>query len=330
MKYFVTGATGFIGEYVARQLVGAGHGVIALVRSPHKAQALADLGVSLHQGDITDKDSMRAPMTGVDGVFHIAAWYEIGRTDPERMHKINIDGTRHVLELMHELAIPKGVYTSTVGVFSDTHGKIVDETYRHDGPFLNEYERTKWIAHYEIAEPMIKDGLPLVIVMPGAVYGPGDHSLVHDQIIQFLKGRLYVAPQKTAFCWAHVEDTARGHLLAMEKGVPGESYIIGGQVATYLEMLKIGQELTGKRGPMLTLSPGVLRLLSRIMAPIERVLPVPAAYTSVVLRTTAGVTYTASNEKARRELGFSPRSLRDGLWETAQHEMQQLGMTLDT
>jgi nucleoside-diphosphate-sugar epimerase len=111
MKYFITGATGFIGGRVAQLLVEAGHQVIALVRTPAKAKALAAMDVSIHEGDITDKESMRASMAGVDGVFHLAAWYKIGVRDKSTVEKINVNGTRNVLELMKELHIPKGVYT---------------------------------------------------------------------------------------------------------------------------------------------------------------------------------------------------------------------------
>ncbi len=158
MRYFVTGATGFVGGQVARQLIAAGHGVVAPVRTPAKAQDLAALGVDVRQGDVTEKESMREAMRGVDGVFHIAGWYKLGVKDKSEGERINIQGTRNVLELMRELEIPKGVYTSTLAVFSDTHGRMVDETYRYDGPHLSEYDRTKWVAHYEVADPMIAAG----------------------------------------------------------------------------------------------------------------------------------------------------------------------------
>src|SRR5262249_12470938 len=106
MKYFLTGATGFIGAHVARQLAQAGHQLVAVVRSPEKAQDLATLGAAVHQGDVTDKESMRPPMSGVDGVFHIAGWYKIGVRDKRAGAQINIEGTRNVLELMRELKIP--------------------------------------------------------------------------------------------------------------------------------------------------------------------------------------------------------------------------------
>ncbi len=122
MKYFVTGATGFIGGRVARQLLAAGHEVITLARTPSKAQDLVALGVKVHAGDITDKESLRTPMRGVGGVFHIAAWYKVGARDKSQAETINVGGTRNVLKMMKELGIPKGVYTSTLTVFQDTRG----------------------------------------------------------------------------------------------------------------------------------------------------------------------------------------------------------------
>jgi len=142
---------------------------------------------------------MRAPMAGVDGVFHIAAWYKVGVRDKSDGVKINVDGTRNVLELMKELNIPKGVYTSTLGVNEDTGGKLVDETYRYTGPFYSEYTRTKAEAH-RLAESFIADGLPLVIVIPGLTYGPGDASTVHVTLVQYLQRQLPVIPQRWAFC----------------------------------------------------------------------------------------------------------------------------------
>ena len=124
-RYFVTGATGFLGGELVKQLIGRGHQVVALVRSAEKAALLKALGVELHVGDITERESLRAPMTGAEGVFHVAAWYKIGvRNDDEFAEYINVQGTRHVLEIARELRIPRIVYTSTVGVFGDTRGTV--------------------------------------------------------------------------------------------------------------------------------------------------------------------------------------------------------------
>src|SRR5260370_3850736 len=130
MKFLVTGADGFVGSHVVRQLVDAGHDGIAVGRNPAKAQEMTRLGVTIARGDVTDKESMREPMRGTDGVFHIAGWYKVGVKDKSDGAKVNIDGTRNVLELMKELSIQKGVYTSTLPVNSDTHGQLVAETDR--------------------------------------------------------------------------------------------------------------------------------------------------------------------------------------------------------
>lgn len=326
VKYFVTGATGFIGSRVVRQLRAGGHEVRALVRSPSKAQDLAGQGVSLHAGDVSDQASLRRGMAGADGVFHLAAWYKIGARDRREAWRVNVEGTRNVLELMRECHIPQGVYTSTVAVFSDTHGWVGDESYRHDGPWLSEYDRTKWIAHYEVALPMIAEGLPLVIVQPGVVYGPGDPSAIGTLLRQYLRGTLPAVPRGTAYCWAHVDDTARGHLLAMEKGRIGESYILAGPPHTLEEVLELAERLTGIRAPRLRPSPRLLRAAAAVAGALERVVPLPETYSAETLRVAAGVTYLASSEKAQRELGFATRPLADGLAETLEHEMRLLGI----
>lgn len=330
MRYFITGATGFIGGKVAHRLLEAGHEVVALVRTPAKAQALAEAGVILAEGDITDKDSLRQPMRGVDGVFHMAAWYEVGVKN-ERAEQINVAGTRNVLEIMREHGIAQGVYTSTLAVFGNTDGEIPDESHYHDPkqkPFLNEYDRTKWQAHYEVALPMMREGLPLVIVQPGLVYGPGDHSAVHENLRRYLQRKLPMLPEKTAFCWAHVDDIAHAHLLAMQKGQPGESYIIAGEVKTFVEAMQLVEELTGIPAPKMRAAPGVLKALAGLMGGLNAIVPLQGQYHPESLRTIAGVTYLGDNSKARRELGYEPRSLREGLPETLAAEMQALGMPL--
>ncbi|MFW6084508.1 MAG: NAD-dependent epimerase/dehydratase family protein, partial [Gemmatimonadota bacterium] len=189
MRYFLTGGTGFIGSRVARRLVERGDEVVALARNPDApaARSLADVGVELARGDITVPGTLRQPVRGVDGVFHLAAWYRVG-DDADRAAAINVDGTRNVLEAMREFDVPKGVYTSTLAVNSDTDGRRLHESYRHDGPHLSAYDETKWRAHHEVARPMIERGLPLVIVMPGAVYGPGDTSQLGDLLRRAARG----------------------------------------------------------------------------------------------------------------------------------------------
>jgi nucleoside-diphosphate-sugar epimerase len=323
-RYFLTGATGFIGAELTKQLIGRGHQVVALARSPEKAPLLKTLGVELHAGDITDRDSLRAPMQGADGVFHVAAWYKVGVIEPAA-ESINVGGTRNVLDTARELNIPRVVYTSTVSVFGDTKGRLVDESHYARGPFLTEYDRTKWIAHYEVALPMARAGLPLVIVMPGLVYGPGDTSAVHTSLAQLLRGRLFMTPSRVAFSWGYIEDIARGLRQAMELGRAGESYLLTGPVHTFQEAMALAARIAGKRPPPLHPPPFVMRMLAHATAFLER-FDIRGPYHAEVLRLMAGTTWIASSAKAERELGFTTRSLDEGLRHTIEHELRRLGM----
>jgi nucleoside-diphosphate-sugar epimerase len=323
-RYFVTGATGFIGSELVKQLIGRNHQVVALVRSVEKATLLKALGVELHIGDIRTPDTFRAAMRGADGVFHVAAWYRIGVKEPDA-ERINVDGTRNVLEAARDLNIPRIVYTSTVGVFGDTRGHLVDETYYAEGPFVTEYDRTKWVAHYQVAVPMIRAGMPVMIAMPGLVYGPGDTSSVRGTLAQLLRGRLYVVPRGATFCWATVEDTARGMRLIMETGRLGESYLLTGPVHTFDAAIDLAAQISSKRKPYVYLPPAVTRTLAAVTGFAER-LDFKPRVSSEALRLMAGTTWIASPAKAEKELGFTARPLEEGLRHTIEHEFRQLGM----
>lgn len=323
MEYFVTGATGFIGGHVARQLLDEGHDVVALARTPSSAGDLEAAGATVVEGDITEKETLQAPMEGVDGVFHIAGWYDVGAEDPSLGERINVEGTRNVLEVMDELDVPKGVYTSTLAVNSDTNGVAVDEDYRYAGPHLTAYDRTKWQAHYEVAEPMVEDGLPLVTVMPGLVYGPGDTSVFGDALRDYLRGDLPMIPREVAYSPGHVEDIARAHIQAMEHGRAGEEYIIGGEPTTLVDLFDIVGDCA-VRDPPRAVSPALFSALAPIADVLERVVSLPKDYRAESLRVLSGVTYIGDNSKAKTELGLEHRPLREGLEETVTHELAEL------
>jgi nucleoside-diphosphate-sugar epimerase len=325
MKYFVTGATGFIGSRLVDQLLEAGHQVVAIVRNPGKAGRLKSRGVDVFAGDITDRESMREPMTGTDGVFHVAAWYKVGARDRTQAYSVNVDGTRNVLGLMKELGIRKGVYTSTLAVFSDTHGTLADESYRFSGEHLSVYDRTKSIAHYQVAEPMVRLGLPLVIVQPGLVYGPGDTSGLRETLVRFFNHRLPALPEGTEFSWAHVDDVARGHILAMERGKPGETYIIAGPRHSMIEAIEIIARISGLHAPRFHVPPRVMKAFAGTMGVVEKVIPLPGEFTEEFLRINAGVTYIGDNTKAKRELGYNPRPLAEGMTETLRADKIPMG-----
>ena len=326
-RYLVTGATGFLGGELAKQLVGRGHQVVGLVRSLEKAALLKALGVALHVGDITDRESLRQPMIGVDGVFHTAAWYKIGVPHGrETAERVNVEGTRNVLEIARQLAIPRIVYISTVGVFGDTHGKAVDERYYARGPFLTEYDRSKWMAHYEVAIPMIGAGLPLTIVMPGLIYGPNDTGPIHDVLSQLLRGRLFITPRGTTFAWGYIEDIARGVRQAMDTGRPGESYLLTGPIHTFEDAIALAATIARRRRPPIHPPPLLMRGAARVAEAAER-WNFQFPHAAETLRLMAGTTWIGSSAKAEQALGFTVRPLDEGLRHTVEHESRQLGLS---
>ncbi|MBP7998121.1 MAG: NAD-dependent epimerase/dehydratase family protein [Chloroflexi bacterium] len=315
MKAFVTGGTGFIGRHVIRKLLTRGYEVVALVRSKESAAALQMPGVLLIEGDITNKASMRAGMQGSDVVFHIAGWYKIGARDWMEAETINVGGTRNVLSLAHELGVPKIIYTSTVAVFGDTHGELVDETYEGSGPFLSEYNRTKWLAHYKVALPLMQRGAPIIIVMPGGVYGPEDTSIIADMMFRFNKGQLPVVPgADTLLTYAHVEDIAEGHILAAEKGKIGESYILAGPAIPLGEMIDYWADLLGRRRPP-HISSTYVRPLAPVVGTLNHALGLSAFYSEETIRN-LGAAQLGRADKARAQLGWKTRPLDAGMRET--------------
>lgn len=326
MHYLLTGATGFVGGRLLGKLRGRGDQVTALVRSLERARHLEAPGVRLMHGDITDRASLAPAMAGVDGVFHVAGWYEVGLNKPDLARRINVDGTRNVLETMAELGIPKGVYTSTLAVNSDTRGQVMDENYRFAGEHVSVYDRTKWQAHVQVAEPMMEAGLPLVIVQPGLIYGPGDASPSGRALIDWLRGDLPALPTRAAYCWAHVDDVADGHLLAMDRGRAGQSYIIAGPCHTLIEGFEIAEQVFGIPAPRMRLPARLLRALSVPMSLLDAWLPIPPRYTGEALRVQGGVTYLGTNRKAHQELGYQPRPLAQGLRDSAGYYRRAAGL----
>src|SRR5437773_740497 len=215
MRAFVTGGTGFVGGHVARKLHERGDDVVALVRTPSKATQLRELGCEIVEGDLSDEDVSRKAGGGCDRVFHIAAMYEVG-IQPSRhaaMYAANVKGTERVLDAPVEAGVGKIVYISTVGVFGDTKGRIVDETYdREPTGFMSYYEETKYFAH-ELAKDRIKKGAPIVIVQPGGIYGPGDPSILGIMMRLIRKGLMpFNIMPNAGFNWVFVEDVADGFI----------------------------------------------------------------------------------------------------------------------
>jgi dihydroflavonol-4-reductase len=294
-----------------------GDEVVALVRSPRKADGLREIGCELVEGDLSSDDAIRKGVAGVDAVIHAGAVYKVGIPKSERaaMEESNVGGTRRVLDAAIEAGVPRIVYVSTVGVFGDTHGELVDESYRRDAPFPSEYERTKTLAH-EIAEDRIALGAPIVIVQPGGVYGPKDHSEIGNVIEQVRTGKLPAkALADAGFMFCHVEDIAAGIVLALDKGRIGEAYVLSGEQARVDEVIDRVAAIAGRKPPRFTVPTPLLKLIAPLGPLVGPPLGFPPNLREMV-RSADGVTYWATDAKARRELGFEPRDLDTGLRQT--------------
>lgn len=315
MKAFVTGGSGFIGQKLVEKLIARGDTVYALARSERSAGLLNKLGAVIVPGDITDTESMRLGMAGCDVVFHVAAWYKIGASDGAKAEAVNVGGTRKVLRLAMELNIPKIVYTSTVAVFGNTRGDLVDETYFKGGPFLTEYDRTKWLAHYKVAVPLIEKGAPIVIVMPGAVFGAGDKSLVSDLMRWFYRGTPVLFGPKTTFTYAHVDDIVEGHILAAQRGRIGESYILAGPAVPLGDMIDFWGHLTGRPTPLLRIPALFIRPFLPLIELINSIIALPPIFSAEAVKM-LGTTYSARADKAKETLGWQIRPLQASMMET--------------
>ncbi|MGE5718745.1 MAG: NAD-dependent epimerase/dehydratase family protein [Nocardioidaceae bacterium] len=313
MRYAITGATGFLGGVLARQLLDAGHEVVALVRDPSRAGDLADAGAELVPGDLDDAPALDRLCERADGLFHVAGWYKVGSRTPEVGRQVNVEGTRNALEAARRNGVRRVAYTSTLATNSDTHGHAVDESYRFKGRYISVYEETKAAAH-EIAVEYASDGLDVVILMPGVIYGPGDTSQVGAMLERTALGKRVVAPRGGGMCWAHVDDVARGHVLAMEKGASGAAYMLAGPQASLTTVLRKVADLAGTKRP-LAVPFGMVRASAALNGALGRVVPLPADYAAESLRASVA-TYLGSPARAEQELGWSARDLDEGLRET--------------
>jgi nucleoside-diphosphate-sugar epimerase len=215
-----------------------------------------------------------------------------------------------------EAGVQRVVYISTVNAFGNTHGKVVDETYRRtDDDFLSSYDETKFRAH-QVARDLIGTGAPILIAQPGGVYGPGDRSDLANLVDQVRTGRLkFKVFPRTGFNFVHVEDAADGILLVHDGGRIGEEYVLGGQLTTMGEVIDKIAELSGRRPPRFTMPAAFIKASIPLAPAVTRLMKLPPNLRELI-RAADGVTYWATDAKARRELGYAPRDLDTGLRQT--------------
>jgi dihydroflavonol-4-reductase len=316
VRAFVTGGTGFLGSRLVAKLRARGDEVVALVRARERAR---ELDARLVEGDLSDRVLLAEAMGGCDAVIHAAARYEVGAPPSERdaMFASNVTGTENVLDAALDAGVPRIVHVSTVNAFGNTRGRLVDETYeRVPGEWLSVYDETKYLAH-RAAEEWIARGAPILIVQPGAIYGPGDHSALGGQLEQMRAGKLRVlALAGVGVNAVYVDDAAEGILLVHDRGRIGESYVLGGQPTTLREMIDVTARLAGRRPPRVVVPAAMIKLMIPLGPLVGRAMGVGPNLRELI-SASDGVTYWATDEKARRELGYSPRGLEQGLRDLA-------------
>jgi dihydroflavonol-4-reductase len=319
MRAFVTGATGFIGGHLARMLRERGDEVAALVRTPAKARALEALGCDIVLGDLADERAIAEGVEGCEAVFHVGAAYKVGIPASARaaMTDANVRGTERVLDAAAAAGAQRIVHVSTGNVYGNTRGRVVDESYVRPQPpeFLSHYDRTKYEAH-QVALARIAKGAPVLIAMPGGVYGPDDPSELGNMIDQARTGKLKLRLfPEAGFTFVHVEDVAAGILLVHDRGTIGEAYNIAGEKSTMGELVEKTCEIAGRTPPRLTMPPALMRAAIPIGPLVGRVMGFPPNLGELI-RTSDGVTFWMTDEKARRELGLQTRDLDTGLRQT--------------
>jgi len=311
MRAFVTGATGFVGGRLAARLRERGDEVVTLVRDPGKAGRLDELGCTIVEGDLSSRDGLASAMEGADAAFHVAAIYRNGvpRSKRDELFAANVTGTENVLDAATEAGLARVVYVSSNVAFGDTHGAVVDETYEPSGgPYVSLYHETKALAH-RAAKERIARGAPVVIVQPGGIYGRGDHTQIGGFLERGVRGKPVVLPfGSVGLNWVFVDDVVEGILLAHDRGRVGESYVLGGEIGTLRHAVEKAFAAGGHRARIVPVPTWAVRLAT----PLGPLLGLSIAD---LVSASDGVTYWGRDDKARRELGYAPRDLEDGLRE---------------
>ncbi len=315
MKVLLTGATGYLGSHVAARLVSSGHGVLVLARPGSERRLPA--GCRAVRGDLLEPASVRHALQGCDALVHMAALVRTWVRDPRDFDRVNVEGLSTALRAAEAAGLARIVYTSTIVALGPTDGEVRDESAeRTEVRFHTDYERSKWIAERMVREKAAA-GAPIVVVYPGVVYGPGmptQGNLLRRTLSDYLAGRLRARLGRAdlRICYAYAGDVAEGHLLALEKGVPGRGYILGGENATQERLFSVLRELTGIPPPRYAAPYWAAEAAGRLQRALARITGIPPSFTDGVVRTFRHE-WAYSSERAVRELGYRVTPLPEGL-----------------
>ena len=314
MDTLVTGGTGFIGANVARELIAAGATVRVLARPGGDRRALAGVKVEIVEGDLLDRASVRRALGGVRSVYHVAADYRLWTPDPARLYRTNVDGTRVVLEAAGEAGVTRVVHTSSVGAVGipEDGRPGTEDTPVTLADMVGHYKRSKFLAE-QVALEFARRGLPVVIVNPSAPIGPWDvkPTPTGQMIVDFMRGRM-LASVDTGLNIVHVRDVARGHLLAAERGTPGQRYILGHRDLSLADIFGVLAEITGRRAPRFRVPYAVAWLGAACCETVARVTGRPPAVPLTAVRMARKRMYF-SPARAVRELGLPQTDVRTAL-----------------
>lgn len=319
---FLTGGTGYLGGNVARRLLSRGHEVRALARKGSPAEGLrGKKGVTLVEGDLAEPEGFAAALRGCDALYHVGAVVKEWVKDWSIFDRVNVDAPPRLFLLARDAGVRKIVYTSSffaIGPSDRGPGCVADETTTHEpGHYHNAYERTKALALPRVAGT-VRQGAPVVTVCPGMIYGPGEvteGNFVVNLLLDVGKGKLPGLPGDGSKMWSyvHVDDVVSGHLLAMEKGRVGESYILGGENVPLRNLFLEYEKLTGVRAPRRRLP----FLLLKSVAACEQALALFGRRPNLTIGK-VGINehhWAYSSAKAERELGYRFRPFAQGLAE---------------
>lgn len=268
MKVLVTGATGFIGRQLCLALATAGYEVKALCRNAGHPYLIKHKNIEAVEGNILYRQTLERAMQGCKQVYHTAALAKMWCRNPDDYHETNVTGTRNVLEIAGLTGAKKIVYTSTCGVWGPTVKHPMNEADPRIAGFPIAYERTKYLAELEVNN-FVKHGMQIVTVNPSRVYGPGpitDSNTVSKMVSGYLRGRWHFIPGngEQVANYAFLDDVVAGHIAAMEKGIAGERYILGGEDISFNSFFEILRQVSGKELGMIHIPLNAIELYSRM------------------------------------------------------------------
>jgi dihydroflavonol-4-reductase len=313
MTTLVTGAAGFLGSHVARQLVARGDSVRVLMRPSSNNRAISDLPLEYVTGDLRDAASLDRAMAGAKRVFHVAADYRLWARNPREIYDSNVGGTKNLLAAAKKAGIEQLIYTGTVATIAVDRPELPNEsTDSKLEEMIGHYKRSKWMAEQDVLGA-VKEGLPVIVAMPTTPVGPWDWKPTPTGkiILDFVNGKMpgYV---ETGLNFVGVEECAAGHLLAAERGKIGERYLLGAENLTLKDLLDVLSRITGLRAPAMKIPHGVALGVAYVESAFSRLIGKEPGIPVEGVKIAQHKMFVDCS-RAQKELGFQPKPVAAAL-----------------